>query len=191
MTYYRKIAGSKCYLSPICLEDAEQYTVWLNDLEVSINLDLFSKTISVYNERDFLDNILKNNENIFGIIDSKTNKLIGNCGLLFPDWIDGCAEFGIFIGEKKYWGKGYGKEATMLILDYGFNVLNLHNIILRVYSFNKRAIKLYEQCGFKIIGKRRESRTIAGKRYDIILMDILSTEYKSIIYKKYIEKHLE
>jgi RimJ/RimL family protein N-acetyltransferase len=78
----------------------------------------------------------------------------------------------------------------MLTLDYGFNVLNLHNIFLKVYSFNSNAIKLYEKCGFKIIGSRREAKIISGKKFDIILMDILSAEYKSVFYSPYIEEKL-
>jgi RimJ/RimL family protein N-acetyltransferase len=191
MSYYKKVTGKKCYLSPICMEDAEIYTHWLNDVDVSINLDMFSKNLAVPNEREFLEAVLRNSDSVFGIIDNKTNRLIGNCGLLFTDWVNRNAEFGIFIGDKSYWGKGFGKEATMLILDYGFNVLNLHNIFLRVYSFNKNAIKLYEKCGFKIIGKRREARLISGKKYDIIFMDILSDEYKSIFYKDLVEKKLK
>ena len=63
------------------------------------------------------------------------------------------AELGIFVGEKEYWGKGYGTEATELLLDFAFNILNLNSIMLIVNSFNERAIKSYEKCGFKLIGK--------------------------------------
>jgi RimJ/RimL family protein N-acetyltransferase len=62
-------------------------------------------------------------------------------------------------------------------LDYGFKALNLHNIFLRVYSFNERAIKSYENIGFKIIGKILESLLRGKERHDIILMDILHDEF--------------
>ena len=87
------------------------------------------------------------------------------------------AELGIFIGEKDYWDKGLGTEAVKLLLDYGFNLLNLHNILLKVFSYNERAIKCYKKVGFKEIGRRRESREIASQKYDEIYMDILSSEF--------------
>jgi RimJ/RimL family protein N-acetyltransferase len=102
--------------------------------------------------------------------------------------INGTAMFGIVIGEKEYWSKGFGTEATKLILDYGFNILNLHNIMLGVFDFNKRAIASYKKIGFKEIGKRRGDRLIAGKRYDTIFMDILAEEFESPFIKKVMEK---
>ena len=187
MAYYKKVAGDKCYLSPIDMNDAEKFTAWLNDPEVIINLDTVSKSLTLESEKEFLQSISKSNNIIFGIIDNSTDNIIGTCGLHGINNIDGTAEFGIFIGEKTRWGKGFGSEATRLILDYGFSVLNLNNIYLRVYEFNKRAIRIYEKCGFKIIGKRRESKMIAGKRYDVILMDIIAKEHKSIFFEKFIK----
>jgi RimJ/RimL family protein N-acetyltransferase len=73
------------------------------------------------------------------------------------------------------------------MLDYGFNVLNLNNIILKVYSFNIRAIKSYEKVGFKLIGLRRQARIFGNKKYDEIFMDILAEEFES----KYIKKILQ
>ena len=52
--YIKKLIGTQCYLSPINLEDAEQYAVWLNDVEVTENLQLISSIISVDGERELL-----------------------------------------------------------------------------------------------------------------------------------------
>ena len=92
--------------------------------------------------------------------------------------INRTAILGIFIGEKKEQNKGLGAETIKLLLDYGFNYLNLHEISLEVYEFNKRAIKCYEKVGFKECGRKRESKYLNGKYYDIITMDILKSEFK-------------
>ena len=86
---------------------------------------------------------------------------------------------GLVIGDRAYWGKGYGFEAMQLLLDYGFNLLNLHNIMLGVFAFNQRALRLYQKLGFREIGRRRQARMIAGQRHDVIFMDLLATEFVS------------
>ncbi len=187
MKYFKKLVGKKCYLSPINVEDAEKYTKWLNDMEVTINLGVPEGMITLENEKEILSRMAKEKECIFGIIDLKTDTLIGNCGLHRINHIHKKATFGIFIGDKKYWNKGYGTEAINLVLDYGFNLLNLNNIELHVFEYNKRAIKCYEKCGFKIMGKRRQDKIIGGKKYDTIWMDILAEEFESV----YVKKHLK
>lgn len=187
MKYFKKIIGKKCYLSPINIDDAEKYTEWINDLEVAIYLNFLTQLITLEKEKEILEKMIKENDYIFSIVDFKTNKLIGSCALISLDFINKNAVFGIFIGNKKYWNKGYGEEATKLLLDYGFNILNLNNIMLSGVEYNKRAIKCYEKCGFKIIGRRRKSKIVAGKIYDMIYMDIVSDEFKSIYIKNIIK----
>jgi len=173
--YFRKLIGKKCYLSPIDVNDVEKFTEWLNDLEITQNLQIYPHVISVENEKGFLEKLAK--EHTYSIIDIKTNELIGNCGFMDIDNLNQTAEVGIFIGNKNYWNNGYGKEALILLMDYGFKALNLHNIFLKVYSFNERGIKCYEKIGYKIIGKRRESLLRGKERYDIIFYDILHSEF--------------
>jgi RimJ/RimL family protein N-acetyltransferase len=103
----------------------------------------------------------------------ETEKLIGNCGFFDIDHVNQTAELGIFIGNKVFRNKGYGSEALSLLIDYGFKALNFHNIMLKVYEFNKNAIKCYEKVGFKQIGKRREALHRNLEKHNIVFMDIL------------------
>jgi RimJ/RimL family protein N-acetyltransferase len=176
--YFKKLVGKKCYLSPIDVNDAEKFTEWLNDMEILVNLQLYGGIINLENEKAFLSNLSK--EHNYSIINLETNELIGNCGFLDIDFVNQTAEIGIFIGNKNFWNKGYGTEALSLLIDYGFKALNFHNIMLKVYEFNKGAIKSYEKIGFKQIGKRREALHRNLERYNIIFMDILQNEF----YKK-------
>ena len=142
--YFKKLLGKLCYLSPLDINDAEKYTEWLNDLEVTQNLGpLYNGILTVEKEKELITELSKNHN--YSIIDIKTNEIIGNCGFIEIDNINQTAEIGIFIGNKNYWNKGYGTEAMQLLLDYGFKALNLHNIMLKVYPFNVNAIKLYEK----------------------------------------------
>ena len=119
----------------------------------------------------------------FAIIENETNKIVGNCGIEKIDYINRTGILGIFIGVEEARNKGYGKESVKLLLDFGFNYLNLHSIELKVMSFNKRAIKCYEKCGFKEIGRRREAYFLNGKYHDVIEMDIIRREFKENIIK--------
>lgn len=71
------------------------------------------------------------------------------------------------IGEEENRNKGYGTETLKLLISYGFDYLNLNNIMLSVYSFNGNAISCYKKVGFKEIGRRRE--TMIKKIKDMIL----------------------
>jgi RimJ/RimL family protein N-acetyltransferase len=188
MRYFKKIIGDYCYLSPINIADAEKYTEWLNDLEIAKNLIVSDQQINVMKEEEILNDMIRRGAQIFAIIDIEKDTMIGNCSLFKIDHSDRKAELGIFIGDKTYWDKGYGTEAMRLLLDYGFNILNLHNILLNVHSFNKRALRAYEKVGFKLIGRRRESFIIAGKKYDEIFMDILDDDFESPFIKEIVER---
>ena len=115
----------------------------------------------------------------FDIFERATLRPIGNAALLHIDHQHGTAEYGIFIGERDCWDKGYGTEATRLMLDYGFRVVGLHNIMLRVYSDNPRALRAYQKAGFAEMGRRREARRTGRTRVDVIYMDCLASEYLS------------
>jgi RimJ/RimL family protein N-acetyltransferase len=177
----KKLIGKKCYLSPINIEDYDQYYKWLNESETSIYLSVFHEIIARHQEKDLLDKLIRtdNGNYMMAIVDNETDTLLGNCGLLHVDKINRTAEFGIFIGDERFRGKGIGEEATRLILDFGFNAINLNHIWLRVFTFNKNAIALYHKIGFNDIGKKRESRIIGNNKVDELLMDILSGEFES------------
>ena len=86
----------------------------------------------------------------------------------------GTAEFGITIGDAAERGKGYGTEAVRLLLDYAFTVLGVHNVWLDTPAYNSGAIRAYEKAGFREIGRRRGARVLAGRRYDVVLMDCVA-----------------
>jgi RimJ/RimL family protein N-acetyltransferase len=89
----------------------------------------------------------------------------------------GTAEFGITIGNPGERGQGYGTEATRLLLDYAFTVLGVHNVWLDTPAYNVAAIRAYEKAGFREIGRRRGARVMAGRRYDVVLMECVIDEF--------------
>jgi RimJ/RimL family protein N-acetyltransferase len=185
----RKMEGELCYLSPLSGEFAESFYVWLNDLENSVYLRAFPWILTLNQERQWLETIPAN-DYVMAIIDKRTNSLLGNCALVEVDFINRTAEYGIFIGEKEARGKGFGLDATQLMLDYGFNVLNLHNIKVHIYSFNESSLNLFRKCGFKMIGRRREAKIIGNQKYDEVMMDLLASEFESRFMKELFDKQI-
>lgn len=174
MKYFRKIPGKRVYLSPMNIEDAEIYVKWLSDLSTAENLGNAANTISLTSEKEWIE---KNSHLCqYAIVKSETDEVIGNCGFNSLDHIKQCGEVGLFIGDEENRNKGYGTEALKLLVTFGFDYLNLNNIMLKVFSFNERAIKCYEKVGFKEFGRRRQAYYLKGKYYDEIYMDIIRSE---------------
>ena len=172
MKYFKKIEGEKVYLSPMNLEDIEKYVKWMNDFSTTDGLGSSSKVTTFESERAWLINNMDKKEQQFAIVLKETDKLIGNCGSCDINHLHQKGEVGLFIGEEENRSKGYGTEALSLLVEYGFNYLNLKNIMLKVFSFNKRAIKSYEKIGFKVFGKRTEDYYLKILSHLIIWQEI-------------------
>ncbi len=100
-------------------------------------------------------------------------QLIGSCGLFNVDEVARTAELGIGIGDKTYWGRGYGREAIRLLVDYGFRHHRLHKVWLKVHARNQRAIRAYAACGFVEEGRQRQQVWSDGAYDDLVLMGVL------------------
>jgi len=86
MTYYRKLIGKKCYLSPCSLEDAEKWTEWDNDLEVTIPMGEEAYTpYSADKTKEIISNVIKKQDHVFSIVELKTDKPVGRCMLFAMD----------------------------------------------------------------------------------------------------------
>ncbi|MBT3465410.1 GNAT family N-acetyltransferase [archaeon] len=184
MEKIKKLIGKNVYLGPVPKKNISKLVKWMNDLDVAMYTCQATRKHTIETSKKFQEECLNDMSiHYYGIFTNDGN-LIGGLDLREIDSINRTASLGIIIGEKEYWDKGYGTESTKLLLDYGFNILNLNNIMLEVFDFNPRAIRVYEKCGFKIIGKRRKSKFFNGKYYDEIFMDILAKEFNNLKLKK-------
>ncbi len=93
-------------------------------------------------------------------------------------WTHGEGWLGIGLGDRAYWDRGYGTDATRLILGFGFTELNLHRISLTVFDYNARAIQVYRRLGFVEEGRAREFLQRDGRRWDMIFMGLLRSEWQ-------------
>jgi methionyl-tRNA formyltransferase/RimJ/RimL family protein N-acetyltransferase len=146
INHFSTAETNRLKLVPLDIEFACQYYVnWMNDLAVFEHLDSGGDyTLSTL--KSYIENVLENNIKIWAIIIKKENKHIGNVKI---DPIqNNSGEYGIMIGDRISWGKGFAKEASNKILEICFNQFNLRQVTLGVEKENIRALKLYKSLGF-------------------------------------------
>ena len=174
------LIGTKIYLRPLEREDAQLFVPWINDAEVTRTLEVFYRPLNLQAEVEFIETIYKSEHDVvLGIAVKETEALIGGAGLHRMDFKNRRASFGIFIGEKSEWGKGYGTEVTALMTGYAFEILNMNRVWLHVYEYNERGLKAYERVGFKREGVLRQDRYHEGRYWDTITMAILREEWEA------------
>ncbi|PKO98502.1 MAG: hypothetical protein CVU13_10110 [Bacteroidetes bacterium HGW-Bacteroidetes-8] len=159
--------------------DADSLVLWRNNPEITNSLGGTNYYISKSREIEWIKRVTTNDKHDvrLAICLVENNKHIGNVSLTSINWVNRTAEFSIMIGDKNEWGKEYGKEASILILNYAFYELNLHRIFLTVRIDNEKAKKLYEEIGFNLEGVLKEAIYKNGLYIDMLMMAILKTDY--------------
>lgn len=169
------IIGEKIFLRPIEMTDTELIVKWRNTESVRQNF-IFRETFTNEMHEQWMNTKVATGEVVQYIIcKMKTKTPIGSVYFRDIDTQNKSAEFGIFIGEESQRGDGLGTEATKLFVKYGFDVLRLHRIFLRVLKENYAAITAYEKAGFEIEGCFRD-------------MVYLENEFKNIIFMSKINR---
>lgn len=113
-------------------------------------------------------------------IKTKDGLHIGNIELSGWDVRASSAEIGLFLGNKQYRCKGYGRDAINTVLTFSFMEFNLHRIFARIASFNENGITFFKSSGFVEEGRLRESYFSNGKYWDVVLMGILVNEFLTL-----------
>ncbi len=138
-------------------DDIPEILHYFNDLEVRRFLHMITP-VSTEEEEKWIQEITRQRKActhfLFTIELQKPKQFLGICGLNNVDWIHRSAELGIALSNKQYWGKGLGTEAIQLLVQFGFNTLNLHRIYLTVFEDNLRAQRVYEKIGFTRTGRQ-------------------------------------
>jgi RimJ/RimL family protein N-acetyltransferase len=172
------LIGTNVYLRPLERDDAPTLKPWVNDPEVTRTLRMY-RPMTLRAEEEFIDNACRGEDRmVLGIALRATDRLIGCTGLHEIDLRSRRSGFGIFLGDKGEWGKGYGTEATRLIVGHAFTTLNLHRVWLHVFAPNERGLRTYEKVGFRREGLLRQDYFREGRYWDTIVMGILQSEWE-------------
>jgi RimJ/RimL family protein N-acetyltransferase len=171
------LIGTKVYLRPLERADAPLLVPWLNDAEVIRGLMQY-RPLNLKAEEAFLDQLYQGDDVVLGIAVRETDELLGAIGLHAIDFKNRHARFGLFLGVKSEWGKGYGTEATALIVRHAFETLNLNRVWLHVLEDNLGGIRAYEKVGFQKEGVLRQSHYREGRYWDSLTMAILRDDWE-------------
>ncbi len=173
------LRGERVRLNTISEDDLQQIVRWDEDADF---LRLYDAEPAIPKGqakwKKLLDESAESGlQYLFAIRLVEDDQLIGYCELSDILWSCGVAYLSIGIGNRDYWGKGYGTEAITLLVDFAFREMNLHRLQLTVFDYNTRAITAYEKLGFQREGNFREFGQRDGRRYDMYLYGLLSREW--------------
>jgi RimJ/RimL family protein N-acetyltransferase len=178
------LRGKSVLLRPFKRADISHFLKWFNDPEIVQYLDMYLPMTEMGEEK-FIEELGTTRAAsdvilVIEAIEGTATKPIGNCGLHQINPKDHNAIFGIVIGERDYWSKGYGVEAARIIIDYGFQQLNLHRISSAAVAFNERSIKLHKKLGFREEGCLRKAMFKNGQYHDRLEFGLLREEWKEL-----------
>jgi len=174
--------GTLVRLSAVDPEEfSKAFTGWRRDSEFMRLMD--SGPVRLGSQKDTQKWIEKDldeqelHEHSFTIRTLAEDKFIGDIGLYVVNWPGRDAFVGLGIGDRDFWGRGYGTDVMKLILRYGFLEVNLRRVTLTVFEYNPRAVRAYEKAGFRHEGRLRGTLYRDGRRYDELFMGVLRDEW--------------
>ena len=180
MTSSTLLRGSRVRLTALTQNDLPTIVQWHQNpdfLRLFDALPAYPRTDTALTQ--WLDDTHKSTDAfLFAVRPLDKDELIGYVELDGILWTHRVSGVSIAIGETKHWGNGYGYEVMQLVLRFAFDELNLHRVQLTVFSYNERAIALYEKLGFQCEGLHREHLQRDGKRYDMYLYGLLHSEWE-------------
>lgn len=173
-----ELESARLIYKPVVPQHATaEYISWLNDAEVNKYLEV--KKENTLNElEEYIQNTVDKKIFFWAIHLKKNGKHIGNIKIDPINKKHGTGEYGIMIGDKTEWGKGFAKEASYAIIDFCFNKMNLRKMTLGVVEENIPAVKLYEKMGFSIEGNYKKHAMYNGVYSNILRMAIFNPLYK-------------
>lgn len=168
------LKGERVMLARLRREDLPELTRYFQNLELTTYLGGSGASYSFEDEQAYFEGVSRNNaaQVTFGVYERASGRVIGGTDLRDINHRHGTAELGVSIHDPYCWSGGFGSEATRLMVQYGVFHLGLHNVFLKVFAFNTRAIRAYEKVGFEVCGRRTGTVRLGGERYDTVLMQI-------------------
>jgi RimJ/RimL family protein N-acetyltransferase len=170
------LEGENVRLRPVEERDLPRFVEWLADPEVRHWLAAVDAPPTLEDEYDWYESVRLNPDAVTWAMETLDGHLLGTITLRLTESARR-AELGIAVQDKTAWGRGYGTDATRLVLGYAFEELELNRVDLTTDTDNARAIRSYEKSGFVREGALRHFRVREGKPVDALIMSVLREEW--------------
>ena len=172
------LRGQKVVLRPFRWTDVPYQHRWMNDREVSHFLKV-GGDVPIEDVEEWYDvPVDPDDPRTFAILAGE-GEVIGAIQLRKISWDHSWGELAMLIGEKAYWGKGYGTDAVRTFLRWCFQDIGLNRVELHVLEYNQRATRCYEKAGFSKEGVLRRRFFREGRYWDLHVMGILREEWET------------
>lgn len=176
------LKNMQVYLRALELEDYQTSIAWRQDQEIWDMVVGRRYFVSSQFEKQWVQQAGELPTDLkLAICEARTDDYIGNIYLSNIDFFNRTAHSGKLIGNKKYWGRGFGTQATLLILYHAFYDLGLERVESRVLLSNKASIRVLEKCGYKTEGILRKAVFKQGQSQDLALLSVIREDYDQVI----------
>lgn len=156
------------------------YQNWLNDEVVCAYNRHHLYPVSQLDLEKYVQEVAKDkNTLVLAIHDLVSGNHIGNISLSGLLGVNRSAELALVIGEKDYWGKGFARSASELIMAHGFSEFGLNRIWCGTLESNRGMRKLALSIGMIEEGVKRKASYKSGSFHDVICYSILNSEWQS------------
>ncbi|MDD5400647.1 MAG: GNAT family protein [Sulfurimonas sp.] len=176
------LVGKNIYLRGLTQLDCDgDYPLWLNDEFICQYSEHHVFPYTKEDAQAYISKLsLQKDKIMLAIIDKQTDKHIGNIAIFAISYLHLSAEFSVMIGNKEFLGKGYSKEASLMMLNHGFNTMNLHRIYCGTMQNNEPMKHLAISLGMIQEGVCRDEVYKNGKYHDTIRFSILKNEFNTV-----------
>ena len=179
------IRGSKVGLGPLNRAMLPDLTRWINDFATLRTLGIDPRPMTAGEEDQWYSQVTTDPNTVhFAIYELEDMAHVGGVNLHDIDRRHQACELGIAILDPARRGKGLGTEAVILVTDYAIHALSMHNVHLRLLAFNQAGSRAYEKAGFREYGRRREAILHSGRRWDMVYMDVIASEWESPVMRQ-------
>jgi RimJ/RimL family protein N-acetyltransferase len=171
------LESERLIYKPVSMQHlSEEYVEWMNDPEVTRYMES-GGNYTIEKLEEFLKQVEKKEIMFWGIHLKENGLHLGNIKIDPIQLKHGLGEYGIMMGRKSEWGKGYAAEASRRIIDFCFEELNLRKITLGVVMDNEGAVRLYKKLGFTLEGVYKRHALYGSKYCDVARMAIFNGDF--------------